>query len=191
MWWCCSPLPQFQGNVVEKLAQESRNATSIKLIASYTTLIQFHLMTVALNKMKTGIDPGPSEVSLELIAASGLVGIQVMAEICQGVLDGLGVPVDRVLSKVVLIFKAKGDIRNCSCYRGEKLFELGTKVAERVLEKQLCRILTVDKKQLGFMPERGAIERRMQEAIDAVFILRRMQEVYHAKGKRCICLLWT
>ena len=35
----------------------------------------------ALNKMKTGKAPGPSEVSLELIAASGGVGIQVMAEI--------------------------------------------------------------------------------------------------------------
>ena len=34
--------------------------------------------------MKTGKAPGPSEVSLELIAASGGVGIQVMADICQG-----------------------------------------------------------------------------------------------------------
>ena len=33
--------------------------------------------------MKTGRAPGPSEVLLELIAASGGVGIQVMAEICQ------------------------------------------------------------------------------------------------------------
>ena len=37
----------------------------------------------ALNKMKTGKAHGPSDVSLELIAASGRVGIQVMAEICQ------------------------------------------------------------------------------------------------------------
>ena len=32
----------------------------------------------------------------------------------------------------------------------------------------LCRIVTVDEIQFGFMPERGTI--------DAVFILRRMQE---------------
>ena len=31
--------------------------------------------------MKTGNTPGPSDVSLELIAASGGVGIQVMAKI--------------------------------------------------------------------------------------------------------------
>ena len=42
----------------------------------------------ALNEIKTVKAPGPSEVSLELIAASGGVGIQVMAEIRQKVLDG-------------------------------------------------------------------------------------------------------
>ena len=41
----------------------------------------------ALNEMKKGKACGPSEVSLELIAASRTVGIQVMAEICQKVLD--------------------------------------------------------------------------------------------------------
>ena len=38
--------------------------------------------------MKTEKTHRPSKVSLELIAASGGVGIQVMAEICQKGLDG-------------------------------------------------------------------------------------------------------
>ena len=37
--------------------------------------------------------------------------------------------------------------------------------------------------QFRFMPERGTI--------DAVFILRRMQEEYHAVRKSCICVLWS
>ena len=48
----------------------------------------------ALNEMKTDKVPGPSEVSLELISASGVVGIRVMADICQRVLDGFGLPVE-------------------------------------------------------------------------------------------------
>ena len=40
-------------------------------------------MLQALYEMKRRKNPGPSGVSLELIAASGGVGIQVMAEICQ------------------------------------------------------------------------------------------------------------
>ena len=56
------------------------------------------------------------------------------------------------------------------------------KVVERVLERRLSRILSVDEMHLGIMPERGTI--------DAVFILRRMQEEYHASGKRLyMCLV--
>ena len=57
------------------------------------------------------------------------------------------------------------------------------KVVERVLEVRLCRIVNVDEMQFGFMPERVTI--------DTVLILRRLQEEYHAKGKSCICVLWT
>ena len=70
----------------------------------------------ALNEMKTEKDPGPSGVSLELNVVSSRVGIQVMAEICQRVLDGFGMPVEWALSIVVLIFKGNDGIRNCSCY---------------------------------------------------------------------------
>ena len=54
--------------------------------------------------------------------------------------------------------------------------EHGMKVVERVFEKMLCRIMSVDEMQFDFMPERGTI--------DVVFILCRMQEVYHAEGKK-------
>ena len=40
--------------------------------------------------VKTGITPGPSEVSIELIAASRGVRVRVISEICQKVLDGFG-----------------------------------------------------------------------------------------------------
>ena len=85
-------------------------------------------------------------------------------------------PVEWTLSKVDQIFKGKGDIRNCSCYRAVKLLEHGMKVVERVLAKRLCRIASLNEMQFCIMPERGRI--------DAVFILRRMREEYHAKGKK-------
>ena len=137
-------------------------------------------MLQALNQMKTGKAPGPSEVSLELIAASGGVGIQVMAEICQKVQDGYGMPAEWSLSIVVPIFKGKGDIWKCNCYRAVKLLEHGMKAVEMVLEKKLCRIVYVDEILFGFMSERGTV--------DAVFILRRLQEEYNVTGKKlCMC----
>ena len=62
-------------------------------------------MVQALNEMKTGKNSVPSEVSIELISASGVVVIQVMAEICQKVIDGFGMPAEWVLCIVVAIFK--------------------------------------------------------------------------------------
>ena len=73
--------------------------------------------------MKTGKVHGPPEVSLELIAASGEVGIQVMAEICQKVLDGFGMPAEWALRIVVPIFKGKGYIRKRNRCRAVKLLE--------------------------------------------------------------------
>ena len=107
--------------------------------------------------MKTGIAPVVSEVSLELIAASGGVGVKVMDEICLKVLDGFGMPIEWALSIVVAIFKGNDDIRNCSCYSAVKLLEYGMNVVVRVLEKRLCGILYVDEMQHGFMPKRGTI----------------------------------
>ena len=59
-----------------------------------------------------------------------------MAEICQKVLDGFGMPAELALSIVVPIFKGKGDIRNCTCHRAVMFHEHGMKVVERVLEKK-------------------------------------------------------
>ena len=127
----------------------------------------------ALNAMKTGKAPESSEVSLELIAASGGVGIQLMAEICQQVFGGFGMPAEWAVSIMVPIFKGKGDIRNCRCYRTVKLLEHGMEVVKWVFEKRFFIIVSVDEMQFGFMYERGTI--------DAVFILRRVQEEYHCK----------
>ena len=45
-----------------------------------------------MGKMKAGKAGGPSEVSVEMIAASGDIVIGVMVELCQGVLHGRGMP---------------------------------------------------------------------------------------------------
>ena len=52
-----------------------------------------------------------------------------------------------------------------------------------VLEKRFSRIVSVDELHFGLMPETATI--------DAVFVLRGMQEEYHANGKKYTCVLWT
>ena len=93
-----------------------------------------------------------------------------MTERCQRFLDGFGLPAEWSLSIVVPIFKRKGDVRNCNCYGAVK------KRWWKDVIKKFYGIVIVYKMQFGFMPERGTI--------DNVFILRRMQEEYHAKVKK-------
>ena len=130
----------------------------------------------AMGEMKTGKAAGPSEVNVEMILASGEIGINVMMQLCQRVLDGNGMPDEWALSVVVPIFKGKGDAMSCGAYRGVKLLEHAMKIVERVLENRIRKIVKVDEMQFGFMPGKGTI--------DAVFILRRLQEEYRAKEKK-------
>ena len=45
-----------------------------------------------MQKMKSGKATGPSEVSVEMIVASGKIKVKVKIELCQRVLDGRGMP---------------------------------------------------------------------------------------------------
>ena len=64
-------------------------------------------------------------------------------------------------------FKQKGNIRSRRCHRAVKLFENEIKG----VEKRFCIIVIVNEMKFNFMP-------------DAAFILRTLQEDYHAKGKK-------
>ena len=102
-----------------------------------------------------------------------------MDEICQIVLVGFGMPAEWALSMVVPIFKRKGDIRNCSCYRAAKLLEHGMKVVGRVLGKRLllmkCNLaLCLREDQLMMCLSCEGCNRSIMP-----------------KGKSCICVLWT
>ena len=73
------------------------------------------------------------------------------------------------------IYKDKGDSMECDSYRGIKLLDQVMKVLERVLEKRIRERVVLDEMQFGFSPGRGTI--------DAIFIVRRVQEKFLAKTK--------
>jgi len=88
-------------------------------------------MTKAIQKMKPGKMAGPSEVSVEMITASGEIGIDVMIELYQCVLDGRGMPQEWNTSVTTLIFKGKGDVMSCGVYRRVKLLEHAMEIVEK------------------------------------------------------------
>ena len=76
---------------------------------------------------------------------------------------------------MVNVYKGKGDALECGSYRGIKLTEHVMKVLERVVENRVRGSVDLSDMQFGFRPGKGTM--------DAIFILRQMQEKYLAKKK--------
>ena len=65
---------------------------------------------------------------------------------------------------------------SCGSYRGVKLLEYAMKIVERVLERRIRTLVNLNEMQFGFMPGKGTV--------DAIFVVRRMQEEYQKKDKK-------
>ena len=73
------------------------------------------------------------------------------------------------------VYKGKGDALECDCYRCIKLTEHVVKVLERVVENRVRGSVDLSDMQFGLRPGRGTM--------NAIFIVRQMQEKYLAKRK--------
>ena len=91
------------------------HTTTINVVEGPIEKVSREEIVKALRMMKQGKAAGPSEVRTEMVVASGEIGIQVMIELCQRVLDGLGIPAEWTTSILIPIFKGKGD---AMAYRG-------------------------------------------------------------------------
>ena len=69
-----------------------------------------------MKKIKLGKISELSEVSMEMINASGKVGIDVLIKLCQKVLNRKEVPEDWKTNVMVPIYKGKGNVTNCGAY---------------------------------------------------------------------------
>ena len=102
--------------------------------------------------MKSGKATGPSEASVEMIVASGEIGVKVMMELCQHALDGRGMPDEWKTFVIVPIIKGKSDVMSYRSYRRVKLLERAMKIVESVLERRIRTLVNLNKMQFGFMP---------------------------------------
>ena len=76
------------------------------------------------------------------------------------------------------IFKGKGDVLSCGSYRGVKLLEHAMKIVERVLERRIQTLVNLNEMQFGFMPGK--------RTVDAILIVRRMQENIKRRTRSCV-----
>ena len=85
---------------------------------------------------KTTVSQKTTEVSYNMIIASGKIEGEVKIDLCHCKLDGREMLHEWETKVMVPIFKEKSDVTSCESYKGVKLLEHATKIVEKVLEKQ-------------------------------------------------------
>ena len=137
--------------------------------------ITTEMILIAILKMKCGKAAGPSGIIIEMIKAAGDKFAEELTKLVNRIVAEGVVPSDWNLSFIINLFKRKGDALLRGNYRGLKLQEQAMKVMEHILNTIIQNIVSTDEMQFGFMPERSTI--------DAIFILRQLQEKFFGKKK--------
>ena len=129
----------------------------------------------ALGNMKRGKATGPSGLSSDILREAGDIGVAELLKVCRK-LETENVPVSWKDSTTVAIYKGKGDALECGKHRGIRLLEHPMKIWEKVMENRLRKLVVIDEIQFAYQEGRSTM--------DAIFIVRQVQEKYTKKKKR-------
>ena len=130
-----------------------------------------------LSKMKNNKAPGPDELKVEMIKATGEVGIKWTTRLLNACISEGRIPKEWRTGLVVPIWKKKGDVQDPSKYRGITLLSQGMKLLERILDKRMRVVIEgqIGEEQQGFRPGRGTT--------DGMFAIRQVIEKRMEKQK--------
>ena len=109
--------------------------------------------------------------------------IQCLTDLCSGIIKEGCIPEDWKSSVVLPVYKGKGDPGECGSYRGITLLEHAMKVVARINEARIRQQIEIDDMQFGFVKGKGTI--------DAIFVIRQMQEKFRVKSRNSVLDLWS
>ena len=122
----------------------------------------------ALKFMKNNKAVGPDDIPIEAWKCLGKVAITWLTKLFNLIIDTKKMPNQWRKSVLIPLYKNKGDIQNCSNYRGIKLMSHTMKLWERIIERRLRLETNISENQFGFMPGRSTME--------AIHLIRRVCE---------------
>ena len=133
-----------------------------------------------LKRMKVGKAVGPDDIPIEAWIGLGEIAVDFLTTVFNKILESEKMPDEWRNSVLVPIFKNKGDVQNCSNYRGIKLINHSMKLWERVVETRLRKEVDICEQQYGFMPGRSTT--------DPMFALRLLMEKYREGQRELHCM---
>ena len=130
----------------------------------------------ALNETKGGKAPGMDGVRMKMLKEGGVTVLEWLVRLFICFMLSI-VPVDWVIACMVTLHKGKGDMYECSNFRGISLLSVVGKMYGRVLINRIR-----DKTKNVIAEVQGGF-RRGRGSTDQIFIVRQICEKYLAKGK--------
>ena len=134
-------------------------------------------MKRALNETKGGKAPGMDGVRVEVLKERGVTVLEWLVRLFNICFMLSIVPVDGVIACMVPLYKGKGDMYECSNFRGISLLSVVGKVYGRVLINRIR-----DKTENVIAEAQGGF-RRGRGCTDQIFVVRQICEKYLGKGK--------
>ena len=138
----------------------------------------------ALNETKGGKAPGMDGVRVEMLKEEGVAVLEWLAKLFNICFMLSIVPVDWVIVCKVPLYKGKGDMYECSNFRGISLLSVVGKVYGRVLINRIR-----DKTENVIAEVQGGF-RRGRGCTDQIFTVRQICEKYYERVRTCILHFW-
>ncbi|KAL6553753.1 hypothetical protein OROMI_019426 [Orobanche minor] len=151
------------------------NIPSSMVNREFKRRIQKGEATMALKKMGSKKAEGPDGIPIEVWRCLGERGIDWLTMLFNKIWRSNKMPSAWRKSILVPLYKNKGDVQDCSNYRGIKLMSHTMKLWERVIEQRIRKCVKITENQFGFMPGRSTME--------AIYLIRQLMEYYRDKKK--------
>ena len=114
----------------------------------------------AIKAMKSGKSPGPDDIPAEFWKMKELHPTSTiqLTSFLNLIVDTGKVPTSWSSSTTIPIFRNKGDPEVYSKYRPIRLLSHTLNIFERIIDKRLCSIITLNTNQCGFVKDCGTID---------------------------------
>jgi len=164
-------------NISQNIGSNSRTNPPFICTQNHTFYRTISLLEVreVLKRSKLKRAVGPDGIPIEAWKCLGEIGVVWLTKLFNKILKTRKMPDEWRKSFIVPIYKNKGDIQDCTNYRGIKLMSHTMKLWERVMETRIRKLTTITENQFGFMPGRSTTE--------AIFSIRQLIEKYREQRK--------
>ncbi|KAG2459700.1 RTBS polymerase, partial [Polypterus senegalus] len=160
--------------------EKERSLDDVEIVNQEVQWISKEEARTTMKRMINGKAVCADDIPMEAWRCLGEMAVEFLTRLFNGILESERMPEEWRRNVLVPIFKNKGDVQDCSNYRGINEMSHSMKLWERVVEARLRSEVMISEQQYCFMPRKSTT--------DAMFALRMLVEKYREDQKELHCV---